>query len=256
MGNNNRDKTLWEGIHTIREVIWASEKMPENWQPAIICPIHKKGDKMQCSNYRGNSLLNICYKVLTNILHRQMVPYAKEILGDYQCGFRKGQSTTDSFFTFSCILENFYELNLELHLLFINFKQAYDSINGTHLYEILKELVIPEKLVNLINIMLQNSNRKMKIQGKLTAAFGIERGWRQGDALSITLFNIVLGKVIRNMETNPNGTIFNRTRQYIAHADDVLVLGRSVSEIEEVVTQSTEAAVSTGLVINKSKTST
>jgi hypothetical protein len=74
-------------------------------------------------------------------------------------------------------------------------------------------------------MMMQDSNRKMKIQGKLTTAFGMERGWRQGDALSTTLFNIVMGKVIRNIETNPNGTIFNRTRQYIAYADDVLILG-------------------------------
>jgi len=145
---------------------------------------------------------------LTNILHRQLVPHAKEILGDYQCGFRKGQSTTDSFFTLSCIFEKFYELNQELHLLFIDFKDIYDSTNGTYLYEILKELVIPEKLVSLI---------KMKIQGHLTAAFGIERGWRQDDVLSTPLFNIVLGKVIRNIETKPNGTIFNRPRQSFIH---------------------------------------
>ena len=208
----------------------------------------------QCSNYRGSSLLNTCYKVLTNVLHRGLVPYGKEILGDYQRGFRKGRSTADSLFMLSCVLEKFYELNLELHLLFIDFKQVYNSINRTYLYEILKELVIPEKLANLIKMMLQDSNRKIKILGKWTAAFGIERGWRQGDALSTALFNIVLGKVIKNIETNSNGTIFNRTRQYIAYADDVLILGRSVSEIEEVVTQSKEAAVSTGLVINKSKT--
>jgi hypothetical protein len=30
MGNNNGDKTLWEEIHTLMEVIWASEKMAEN----------------------------------------------------------------------------------------------------------------------------------------------------------------------------------------------------------------------------------
>ena len=50
MGNNNGDKTFWEEIHSLMEVVWASEKMPENWQPAIICPVHKKGDKLQCSN--------------------------------------------------------------------------------------------------------------------------------------------------------------------------------------------------------------
>jgi len=70
MGNSNGDKTLWEEIHTLMEVIRASEKMAENWQLAIICPINKKGDKLQCSNYQGSSLLNKCYKVLTNILNR------------------------------------------------------------------------------------------------------------------------------------------------------------------------------------------
>jgi len=50
----------------------------------------------------------------------------------------------------------------------------------------------------------------VKIQGQLTEVFGIQRGLTQGDALSTTLFNIVM-EVIRNIETNPNGTIFNRT---------------------------------------------
>jgi len=46
------------------------------------------------------------------------------------------------------ILEKIYELNQDLHLLFIDFKQAYDSINRAYVYEILKEFVIPKKSVN------------------------------------------------------------------------------------------------------------
>jgi len=63
------------------------------------------------------------------------------------------------------------------------------------------------------------------IQRQPTEAFGTERGLRQGDALSKTLFNIVLKKVIENIETKPSGIIFNRTRQYTACADDVPILG-------------------------------
>jgi len=40
-------------------------------------------------------------------------------------------------------------------------------------------------------MMLQDSNGKVKILGQMTEAFGIQRGLRQGDALSTTLFNIV-----------------------------------------------------------------
>jgi hypothetical protein len=56
-----------------------------------------------------------------------------------------------------------------------------------------------------------------------------------------------------NTETNLNGTIFNRNRQYIAYADDTLILGWSVTVNKEIVTQIREDAVSTGLVINEGK---
>jgi len=98
---------VWEDIHSLIEVIWASEKMPDNWRTAVIWPIHRKGDKLRSSNYRGISLLNIFYKMLTNILHRRSVPYAEEILGDYQSLFRKGQSTADNLFTLRRIVEKF-----------------------------------------------------------------------------------------------------------------------------------------------------
>jgi len=66
--------------------------------------------------------------------------------------------------------------------------------------------------------------------------------------------NIVLEEVIRNIETNPNGTIFNRTRQCLANADNVFILGRSVRATEEVEARIKKAAVRTGLVIKERKT--
>ena len=117
-----------------------------------------------------------------------------------------------------CILEKFYELSLDLHLLFIDVKQAYDSINKTYLYEIWEPKEFSE--------LNKNDVAGFKwIQGQLTEVSGIERGLRQGDAPSTTLFNIVLKKVIKNIETKPSGIIFNRMRQYTACADDVLILG-------------------------------
>jgi hypothetical protein len=67
-------------------------------------------------------------------------------------------------------------------LLNIDFKQAYNSTNRTYLHEILKDLWVPKKLANLITMMLQNPNGKVKIQGQLTEAFGIEIRLRQADA--------------------------------------------------------------------------
>jgi len=79
--------------------IWKKEKLPEEWE-SIIVPFHKKGDKTNCSNYKAISLLPTTYKILSNILLSRLIPYAKEIVGDHQCGFRRNRSTIDHIFCF------------------------------------------------------------------------------------------------------------------------------------------------------------
>jgi len=59
----------------------------EQWKELIILPIYKKGDKRDCSNCKGISLLPTTYKILSNILLSRLTPYAEENIGDHQCGF-------------------------------------------------------------------------------------------------------------------------------------------------------------------------
>ncbi|XP_008190142.1 uncharacterized protein LOC103311988 [Acyrthosiphon pisum] len=54
-------------------------KIPETWTLSIICPIYKKGNVMNCKNHRGISLLNMSYKILSNILLSRLRPYGEEI---------------------------------------------------------------------------------------------------------------------------------------------------------------------------------
>jgi hypothetical protein len=73
-----------------------------------------------------------------NLLTRYIEPYVEEILGDYQCGFRKGGSTTDQIFCLRMILEKACEYKVDIHQLYIDYKQAYDTINRDELVEIMR----------------------------------------------------------------------------------------------------------------------
>jgi hypothetical protein len=109
-----------EKIYKLIIAIWNKEKLPEEWKESIIVPIHKKGDKTDCNNYRGISLLPITYKILANILLSRLIPYAEEITGDHQGGFRHNRSTTDHIFCIRQVLEKKWEHNEAVHQLFID----------------------------------------------------------------------------------------------------------------------------------------
>nr|XP_014275578.1 uncharacterized protein LOC106680395 [Halyomorpha halys] len=120
---------LWEAICDLIWEIWTEEKMPEDWTRAVICPIHKKGDKLTCDNYRGIALLSTTYKILAVLLHKRVSDFTENIIGEYQGGFRPGRLTVDQIFTLRQAMEKCYEYNIDLHLLFVDFKQAYDSVD-------------------------------------------------------------------------------------------------------------------------------
>jgi hypothetical protein len=121
------DEILWSEIGKPMNSVWSKEEMPNQWQESIILPVHKKGDKTDCSNYRGISLFSTSQKISSSALSR-LSPYVDEISGDHQCGFQRNRSTTDQIFCGHQIPEKKWECNDTVNQLFIDFRKAYDSV--------------------------------------------------------------------------------------------------------------------------------
>lgn len=100
--------------------------MPEKWKMALICLVHKKGNLTNCANYRGISLLNITYNVLSSILNARLMSIAENIIGKYQAGFRRNKSTTDQIFNLRQIIKKITEYNIDTHHVIVDFRAAYD----------------------------------------------------------------------------------------------------------------------------------
>jgi len=92
-------------VHGSTKSIWTPESMPQEWKIGIICPIYKKGDKLECSNYRGIILLNNTYKIFSSILKERLKIVTQKIIGEYQCGFRRNKSTINQIFALRQMIE-------------------------------------------------------------------------------------------------------------------------------------------------------
>jgi hypothetical protein len=78
-------------IHKVINSVWNKEALPDQWKQSVVLAIHKKGEKTDCNNYCGISLLSTSYKILSSILLSRLSPYIDNIIGDYQCGFRRNK---------------------------------------------------------------------------------------------------------------------------------------------------------------------
>jgi hypothetical protein len=61
----------------------------------------------------------------------------------------------------------------------------------------------------------------------------VQDGLKQGDALSSLLFNFTLEYTIRRVQENLEGLKVNGTRQLLAYADDINIVGEKVDIIRK-----------------------
>ena len=245
---------LYYAIHQTILRIWADEQMPNDWLEGLICPIYKKGHRLDCSNYRGITLLNSAYKVLSRILFSRLRPLTESFVGEYQAGFRQGRSTTDQMFTLRQILDKFREYNLQTHHLFVDFKAAYDSVKRNELWQIMLEYGFPTKLIKLSRMTLEGSKSCVRIAGETSVAFVTLDGLKQGDALSNLLFNIALEGAVRRANVQRNGTIITKSHMLLGFADDIDIIGIDRRAVEEAFRPFKREAARLGLTINTAKT--
>ena len=77
--------------------IWETKTLPSDFRDVNIITIFKKGDREDCNNYRGISLLSIASKIFARILLDRLLLLEEEVLPESQCGFQPSRGTIDMF---------------------------------------------------------------------------------------------------------------------------------------------------------------
>lgn len=141
-----------------------------------------------------------------------------------------------------------------MHHIFIDFKQAYDSVLRVELWQAMAELSIPQKLIKLTQMCVNGSKSRVRIGSTVSSAFDINNGLKQGDALSPLLFNIALEKAIRAANIKVEMYTNDGPKLLLAFADDIDVMARSVLKVKEQFIKIEKETLKMGLAINETKT--
>lgn len=196
----NGGLTLHKKLHDLLVCCWEQGKLPQDLRDAVIITLYKnKGEKSDCSNYRGITLLSIAGKVLARILLNRLVPtIAEENLPESQCGFRANRGTTDMVFVLRQLQEKSREQNKGLYATFVDLTKAFDTVSRTGLWLILERLGCPPKFLQMVIQLHENQRGQIRLNGDLSEPFAISNGVKQGCVLAPTLFSIFFSMMLKH----------------------------------------------------------
>jgi hypothetical protein len=205
-------------------LIFRSNKMPDEWRRSILVPIFKnKGDVQSCTNYRGIKLMSHTMKLWERIIEHRLRGVTN--VTENQFGFMPGRSTMEAIFLIRQLMERYREQKKDLHMVFIDLEKAYDKVPRNIMWWALQKHKVSTKYITLIKDMYDNVVTSVRTSDGDTNDFPINIGLHQGSALSPYLFALVMDEVTRDIQGGiPWCMLF---------ADDVVLVDESMTGVDQ-----------------------
>ena len=193
------------GCHFLLQVIFPTQgiepgslALRADTSPAESPGNPKKGNVKECSNYGTIALISHTSKVMLKIIPARLQQYVNCELPDVQAGFRKGRGTRGQIANIHWIIEKARELQKNIYFCFIDYVKAFDCVDHNKLWQILKEMGIPDHLICLLRNRYVDQEAIVRTGYGTTDWFQIGKGVHQGCILSPCLFNLYAEYIIRN----------------------------------------------------------
>ena len=177
-------------LHLICQQIWKTQQWPQGWKRSVFNPTPKKPDAKECSNYCTIALISHACKVMVTILQARLQQYMNHELPDVQAGFRKTRGTSDQIVNNCWIIKKAREFQKTVYFCFIDYAKAFDCVDHNKLWNILKEMGIPDHLTCLLRNLYSGQEATVRTEHGTTDWFQIGKGVHQGCILLPCLFNL------------------------------------------------------------------
>ena len=146
--------------------IWKTQQWPQDWKRSVFIPIPKKGNAKECSNYRTSALISHTSEVMLKILQARLQQYVNCELPGVQAVCRKGRGTRDQTANIRWIMEKAREFQKNIYFYFIDYAKAFYCVDHNKLWNILKEMGIPDYLICSWKTSMQVKKKQLELDMK------------------------------------------------------------------------------------------
>ena len=200
-------------MHKLLTLCWEQGHIPQDLKDANIVTLYKnKGDRSDCNNYRGISLLSIVGKAFARFILSRLQSLASRIYPESQCGFRAGRSTIDMVFSIRQLQEKCREQQMPLYIAFIDLTKAFDLVSRSGLFQVLEKVGCPPQLLTIIKQLHENMQGTVHFNGAKSEAFPVSSVVKQGCVLAPTLFAKFFSVLLQYAFKDSNDGIWLHTR--------------------------------------------
>jgi hypothetical protein len=200
LGGEPMINNLYKIIHEVTTL----GHIPSSWYKVHITPVPKTGrtpqELREVPNWRpiGDSAMFL--KVLARTLLTRLQDILAPQIHAIQAGFRRHRSITEHVFSILRTMEKRKMEHKDLHLTFLDIKSAYDSIDRSTLWILLRDhYKVPAELVHLLETLYAHTEGQVFVEGDSSDPFSLQSGLKQGCLLSPLLFIVYLDYIIRQI---------------------------------------------------------
>ncbi|KAL0851461.1 hypothetical protein ABMA28_007258 [Loxostege sticticalis] len=228
--------------------------LPSDLMKTIIVPIVKNrtGDISDRGNYRPISLATTVAKVLDSLLDPCLDKYLN--LHDAQFGFRPGLSTESAILSLKHTVQYYTNRKTPVYACFLDLSKAFDLVSYDVLWRKMESRGIPAEILTIFRYWYANQLNFVKWSNKLSEAYRLECGVRQGGLSSPKLFNLYVNDLIVELSSMRVGCkVGGVSVNNISYADDMVLLSPTARAIGEMLNVCENFAMTHGLVYNVKK---
>ena len=151
---------------------------------------------------------------------------------------RKSRGTKDQLLIDKMILRNAKRRKTNLHVAWIDYKKAFDSLPHSWITKSLAILGVSSNIRQSLKTAMSSWNTLLTVNGQILGQVNIRRGIFQGDSLSPLLFvaaliplTIILRKTGFGYQTSKNAAKIS----HLLYIDDLKMYGKSAPELESLL---------------------